>query len=482
MRVGRPDTATWSLLRSRGSAAAPSPAGPAMREGILLATLIFAFLALLGRMEAGASTPYPLAAVTSCIVVFALLCVTHLEVAFLLILAATPFSMERVIPGTGSALQVPTEPMLFVALAAWGVRSLARRPRTFAQPGLTAALLLALGAILVSITVTAYRLASIKATLNAVWYGLFGLFLLNNLAVRGRLKVLAWAWLVPGVILSLYSMVSVFIGHYEPLIGYWWAKPFFTEHGTFSAYLSFVCALALGLSIEMSGAHKPVFALVALASGSQVILSLTRGAWAGLVGLGLFLLIVSGRRLVRFGNLALGAIGFIGLVGLVVASGATQRLEHHSRTITDPTNLSNLERVNRWGAGYGMFQSAPLTGVGFGAYPDAYLAFRKVPLETNQSTRRMGVHSEYLKVLAETGLIGAAAAALAFFFVARIARRVIRNTREPYLRGLAVGVAGGLVTYGIHGIVNNYMVYDKLAIPVWTAIGTLAAIDRLTRR
>jgi putative inorganic carbon (HCO3(-)) transporter len=481
MFVGRPDTATWSLLLGRGSRAAPSHAGPATREGILLATLIFAFLAFLGRMEAGASTPYPLAAVTSCIVVFALLCVTQLEVAFLLVLAATPFSMERVIPGTGSALQVPTEPMLFVALAAWGVRSLARRPRTFAQPGLTAALLLALGAIVVTIAVSAYRLTSIKATLNAVWYGLFGIFMVNNLAGRGRLKMLAWAWLVPGVIISLYSMVSVLVGHYEPFIGYWWSQPFFTEHGTFSAYLSFICALALGLSIEMSGALKLVFALVALAAGSQVILSLTRGAWAGLVGLALFLLIVSGRRLVRFGNLALVAIGLLGLVGLFVASGATRRLEHNAQTITDPTNVSNLERLNRWAAGYGMFRSAPLTGVGFGAYPDAYLAFRRVPLETEQSTGRMGVHSEYLRVLAETGLIGAVTAALAFLFVARIAWRAIRNTRDPYLRGLAVGMAGGLVTYGIHGFVNNYMTYDKPAIPVWTAIGALGAIDTLTR-
>jgi O-antigen ligase len=482
MPVGLPDTAGWRFLRGRGPHAAPSHTGPATRESVLFATLIFAFLAFLGRMEAGASTPYPLTAVASCIVVFALLCVARLEVAFLLILAVTPFSTERVIPGTGSALQVPTEPMLFVALAAWGVRSLVRRPRTFAQPGLSAALLLALGAIVVTIAVSAYRLTSIKATLNAAWYGLFGMFMINNLADRSRLKMLAWAWLVPGVVISLYSMVSVLVGHYEPLIGYWWSQPFFTEHGTFSAYLSFVCALALGLSIEMSGGLKLVFALVALAAGAEVILSLARGAWAGLAGLSLFLLVVSGRRLVRFGNLALLAIGLLGLAGLVVASGATRGLERHSQTITDPTNVSNLERVNRWMAGYRMFQSDPLTGVGFGAYPDAYLNYRRVPLGTEQSTGRMGVHSEYLKVLAETGLLGALTAALALFFVVRICWRAIRGARDPYLRGLAVGMAGGLVTYGVHAVVNNYMSYDKGAIPVWTAIGVLGAIDTFQRR
>ena len=277
-------------------------------------------------------------------------------------------------------------------------------------------------------------------------------------------------------------MVSVLVGHYEPLIGYWWSEPFFTEHGTFSAYLSFVCALALGLSIEMSGAVKLVFALVALAAGAEVILSLTRGAWMGLAALGLYLLIVSGKRLVRFGNLVLVVVGLAGLVGVIVVSGAVRDIERHSQTITDPTNLSNLERVNRWVAGYGMFQSDPLTGVGFGAYPDAYLNYRRIPLGTEQSTGRMGVHSEYLKVLAETGLVGAVTAVLAFFFVARISWRAVRRARDPYLRGLAVGMTGGLVIYCVHAVVNNYMSYDKVAIPVWTAIGVLGAIDTLQRQ
>jgi putative inorganic carbon (hco3(-)) transporter len=478
MLVGTPDTAA----RNPGSHAVPAHAGPSRRAGILLATLIGTVLLLLGRMEAGASPPYPLAAVAAIILVFALLCVTQLEVAFLLILAATPFSMERVIPGTGSALQIPTEPMLFVALAAWGLRSLVRRPRMFAQPGLTAALLLSLGVIGLTIIVSAYRLESFKAALNATWYGLFGVFLLNNISTPSRLRMLSWTLLLSGAALSLYSLVNVLVGHYEPLIGYWWGEPFFTEHGSFSAYLSFVCALALGLAFEMPGPPKVLLALVALLSGSQVILSMTRAAWLGLVGLAVFLAVIFWRRIFRPGNMVLMAAVILGVAGLVLASGATRRLERHAETIADPTYVSNLERVNRWAAGYGMFRSAPLTGVGFGAFSAAYLSFRRIPLETEQSTNRMGVHSEYLKILAETGLLGLMAAAVTFFFVARITVRTIRRTRDPYLRGLAVGMAGGLVTYGIHGIVNNYMAYDKLAVPVWTAVGVLGAIETLTRK
>jgi O-antigen ligase len=458
------------------------PAAPRKRERLLLGALLLGFLALLGRTEAAALAPYPLALVVSGILVFALLCVTKLEAAFLLVLAVVPFSRELVVAGTGNALQMPTEPMLFVALAAWGARSLVRRSHTFAQPGLMAALLLVLLGMLVSMGVSAYRFASLKATLNAAWYALFGLFLANNLADRGRLKWLGWAVLVPGVAIAFYSMANVLLGNYVPLRGYWSAGPFFTEHGTYSGYLSFACVLAMALSIEMAGPLKLLFALVALFTGSQVVLSMTRGAWVGLAGFGLFLLVVSGRRLLRPSNAAVVVVGLLAVAGLIAGSGAGRRLEYRAATISDPTFIANLERLNRWGAGLSMFRAAPLTGVGFGAYSEAYLSYRKVPLGTEQSRDRMGVHSEYLRILAETGLIGALTTLLAMLAVARVAWRAIRNARDPYLRGLSVGLAGGLVTYAIHGIVNNYMAYDKLAIPVWMAVGTLAAVDTLNRR
>lgn len=459
-----------------------SPAAPWKHERILVAAVLLAFIALLGRMEAGAMAPYPLAMVVSGILVFTLLCVTHLEVAFLLVLAVVPFSMELVVAGTGNALQMPTEPMLFVALAAWGARSLIRRSHTFAQPRLMAALLLVLLGMLVSMGTSEYRVTSLKATLNAAWYALFGLFLANNLADRGRLKLLAWAILASGVAIALYSLLNVLAGNFLAFRGYWSAGPFFTEHGTYSAYLSFACVLAVALAIEMKGPLKLLFALVSLLTVSQVVFSMARGAWVGLAGFALFLLVVSGRRLLRPGNLALIGVSVLVVVGLAVGSGASRRLEHRASTISDPTFIANMERANRWGAGWGMFRAAPLTGVGFGAYPDAYLTYRKVPLGTEQSRNRMGVHSEYLRVLAETGLVGAITTALALFVLARIARRAIRSARDPLLRGLSVGLAGGLVTYAIHGIVNNYMAYDKLAIPVWMAVGALAAMDNLTRR
>ena len=57
----------------------------------------------------------------------------------------------------------------------------------------------------------------------------------------------------------------------------------------------------------------------------------------------------------------------------------------------------------------------------------------------------------------------------------------IRGAPTPFLRGLAVGCAGGLITYAVHAAVNNFMAYDKVAMPVWTCVGGLAALATIAR-
>ncbi len=460
-----PAEAGFSLSRR----SAPS-AGTWILPVVLLVALAAVEIRMGGRI--------PFTGIAAGLIVFAGLCLARLEAAFLLLIAITPWSVETVLRGTGSALQIPTEPMLFLALAAWSLRFLSRGSSRFGQPAFMLALLLALAACLLSIVDTPFRVNAIKATINAAWYALFGVFILNNFGRRRDAIALVSALIVPAVALTLYSLAHVATGHYYAWAGYWWGFPFFTEHGSFAAYLSFACALSLALTLELRGPAKLLVGAAALLTGAQVVLSLTRGAWLGLGVMALFFLFVSGKRLLRPGNLVLGAAGLVLLGAIVLSIGSGKQIEAHSGTITEVGYESNFERLNRWYAGWRMFQSDPLTGVGFGTYSDHYLNFRRVTLSTSQSDMRMGVHSEYLRVLCETGLIGLAAAAFAFLLLARLTARAIRGARDPVLRGIAVGLAGGLITYLVHGVVNNYLVFDKVAIPVWASIGLLGALAR----
>jgi len=455
---------------------------PSHRLIAILAVAVTVALFLLGWLEVRSSPPAPLALTVAVMCAFAVLCVIRLEAAFLSLLVLTPFSVQFIVPGTGSALQIPTEPMLFLALGVWLLRSLARGHHTVAQPALIGGLCLGLLSCILSIVDTEFRFNAVKATLNATWYGLYGVFLINNLSSRTSMLALIHAWVWPALAIVGFSAWNVMTGNYNRWGGYYFAEPFFYDHGTFSAYLSFICALSLALSLELTGLPRAAFIVLAGITGGQVIVSMTRGAWLGLAALLPFLVISYGRRILRPGNIGLIAVAACLVTVLIILTGSERDIEKHSGTLTQVGYQSNFERLNRWYAGYQMFRSDPINGIGYGTYQDYYFNFRRQALSTDQSRQRMGVHNEYLRVLAETGIVGALAATLSLFILTRVAWRAIRRTTDPLIRGVAVGMSGGLVTYLIHAMVNNYIEFDKAAIPVWTAIGALGAIERRQRR
>src|SRR5262245_16378318 len=124
--------------------------GSARTPGLPWAVGIGIVLIFLGAFEAISGERIPVSALAAGLAVFAVLCLAHLEVAFAVILAVTPFSVETPIGRTGSAMQLPTEPMLLLALAAWVLRFMIRGSTSFHQPATSGLMLLALGACLVS--------------------------------------------------------------------------------------------------------------------------------------------------------------------------------------------------------------------------------------------------------------------------------------------------------------------------------------------
>lgn len=452
------------------------------RRARLIGTGVLATcLALLFALELTNDTPYPRALIVAGLIVFAGLCALQLEAAFCVVLALTPFSVEMAFRGAGGSLQMPTEPMLFLALGAWAFRIALRSSTTMAHPRLVAALLLALGACLLSLVGAEHRLSGIKAVISTSWYACYGIFLLNNFAREERLKGLVTALLAPTLLVAAGSLLCVLTGHFEQSTGYWAGGPFFTEHGSFSAYLSFGLAVATALALESGGAARLGWWVAASVIGLQIFLSLTRGAWLGMGALAIFLGLLYWRRLLRPGYLALLFVALVAVGTLLAATGMIERVNIYTHTTSQVNYTSNLERINRWYAGLRMFQSSPVTGVGWGTYPDLYAHYRRFPAGTDQSSMRMGIHSEYFRVFVETGVIGGACAGLVALLVIGLSITAIRGAPTPFLRGLAVGCAGGLITYAVHAAVNNFMAYDKVAMPVWTCVGGLAALATIAR-
>lgn len=148
-------------------------------------------------------------------------------------------------------------------------------------------------------------------------------------------------------------------------------------------------------------------------------------------------------------------------------------------------DVSALERLNRWHCAWRMAAERPLTGFGPGTFQFQYLRFQQpaqmtrisatgAVTERNPHTygRGGGAHSEFARVLAETGwpglLLGVA------FFVAVLYG--IFN-RQNWLEeagnawGLRLSWLLVLVVFAVHGAVNDLLHGACVAVWVWGGVG-----------
>ena len=127
-----------------------------------------------------------------------------------------------------------------------------------------------------------------------------------------------------------------------------------------------------------------------------------------------------------------------------------------------------------------MFKERPITGWGPVTYQFKYAPFQyskeKTIISTN--TGDLGnAHSEYIGPLAEQGIIGSLLFILLAVAVIYTAIKVYKKSSSDAVRNLSMLSLLGLVTYYIHGLMNNFLDTDKLSVPFWGFIAIIVALD-----
>lgn len=109
-------------------------------------------------------------------------------------------------------------------------------------------------------------------------------------------------------------------------------------------------------------------------------------------------------------------------------------------------------------------------------YSGKYLIDRTI-ISTNQGDGG-NAHSEYLGALSEQGLLGLLAililVATSFTVGIKLYYKLQKNSYE---RALTMTIILSLVTYFLHGVLNNYLDTEKASVPIWAMLSMLVAID-----
>ena len=153
----------------------------------------------------------------------------------------------------------------------------------------------------------------------------------------------------------------------------------------------------------------------------------------------------------------------------------------HIQSITNiSSDASNLERINRWQSAIRMFRERPFWGWGPGTYQFLYAPFQRSKEKTIISTNAgdMGnAHSEYIGPMAESGVFGMLTMLLIFIYSIYTGLMVYKKVKDKELKIISLSVVIGLISYYLHGFLNNFLDSDKASVPVWGFIAILVAID-----
>jgi O-antigen ligase len=159
--------------------------------------------------------------------------------------------------------------------------------------------------------------------------------------------------------------------------------------------------------------------------------------------------------------------------------------EHISSISNISSDASNLERINRWSCAIRMFEDKPFFGWGPGTYMFNYAPYQLTADRTIISTNSAdggNAHSEYLGPMAESGFMGAVTFLLLIVIVIYTAVHTYSRTSDKRLKTIVMSALLGLITYYIHGILNNFLDTDKLSVPFWGFTAIIVAADIFTRK
>lgn len=109
-----------------------------------------------------------------------------------------------------------------------------------------------------------------------------------------------------------------------------------------------------------------------------------------------------------------------------------------------------------------------------------YAPYQKPSEKTIISTNggnRGNAHSEYLGPLAESGILGLATFLGLIISVIIVSIKTYQRIDEPLVRGILRLAFLGLITYYLHGFLNNFLDMDKASAPFWGFTAIIASLS-----
>lgn len=429
--------------------------------------------------------------------------VFHLEKFFYLTAFIIPFSVElrEIMQGVSFGFSIPAELML----AAMTVLFLLRITLDNSYPLVITKHKISLvisfyifWIFLTSITSTmpevSFKFLTVKIWFIVPAYFMFAQFLKKD--IRSAVTFFLCYAVGLAIVVCITSYKHIGMADFKHA-AYWIMSPYYNDHTAYGAIIAFFTTILTVIPfIKSLPKWQRLLSFVLLFPILiGLYLSFSRAAWLSvIVALGLycvlFLRIKIKTIIITLGVLFLLAFSFQNEIMFRLSKNTQDssvgNFSEHVRSITNITSDdSNIERFNRWAAVMKMCKEKPVFGWGPGTYQFNYASYQnpayRTIITTNAGTGG-NAHSEYFGPLAESGLIGMLSVFILVFTVIMVGINTYRKAKRQELRLLSLMCVLALTTYYFHGILNNFLDTDKLAIPVFGAIAVITVCNILMKQ
>lgn len=424
---------------------------------------------------------------------------TSVENVYFLVAFCTPISIKLMFGNSG--INIPDEPLMLVFLLLFLVKLFKDFDsfRTILKHPITILILINLAWILITSITSTLPIVSFKFLLARLWTVVFGFFWGTIIFRKPKnIKSFFTAFGLGLCLVIIYTTINHAATGFSQQKSMLVMHPLMDDHTVYSAVCSmvFVYALVLLFSKHSMTTLSTKFILLGFISLCSVgiALSYSRAAVLSLIFAFGFYVLLKWR--VKFKTVFISLILLL-IITLSFSKQIYETIKYNNavsgknfatdiRSISNvSTDESNVERINRWESGYRMFLEKPFFGFGPGTYMFEYSPYQRAHEMTSISTTHgtMGaMHSEYFGPLVESGIIGLLVIVALFLTYISTLMRVYYRPATSEIKMLALAILLAMLTYFFHGMLNNFLDQDKIAVMFWAMMGMAVALDLGNRR
>lgn len=434
-----------------------------------------------GIIGAYSETPLPLISLLVATAAFVFL---GMEIAVYLLLIALPFSFRYIVPGSFE-IQTPTEPLLGMLVAVYGVQRIINLALRKPKSENTFPFLLPLCCYIIITFLSALNtpnlFVTLKGALRATVYILFSVIVYTVIQNRTALKRLFIA-AFPSAAVAVIWTVIVLIYHID---AWQWTSAYrsapFTNYSVYGAFTALFFLVCLSrLLFDNSPYDKVLWTAWFVCFGVGLLLCFSRGVWLSVIVAVGFMLMQLGRGVTHKKIMFIGAACLI-LFACLNLPGVYNIIVERVTSAVDISYASNRARLLRWGQAVTMFLENPILGKGYGAF--AMLYEEDVALVGSYTAQyQLGAHSEYLQVMAELGIVGLGVWIWLNVAFLRYGFRSLRTLDDGFYRAIVIGLMAAELSLMVHFTVNNLLNGDAIGVPFWGIYGLLPAVVQMATR